>query len=258
MNNKQFVEKLLEVKNKYKTYYATGTFGQKATDSFINQKAKQYPKQYTVSKVNKLKALPDDTRLFDCVGLIKGVLWGFPNTVYTSNGVPDVNDSGIYKACYEKSKDFSKIEVGELLHMSGHVGVYIGNGKAIECTAAWMSNVQITAVANIGYISGLNSRKWTEHGKLPYISYGETIVPEEQPEKPKKDISKYPILRKGSTGKYVTELQTLLVGYGYDPKGIDGIFGPGCLAAVKKFQQDKKLVVDGCVGPKTWGALYGQ
>jgi peptidoglycan hydrolase-like protein with peptidoglycan-binding domain len=49
---------------------------------------------------------------------------------------------------------------------------------------------------------------------------------------------------------------------GYDPKGIDGIWGKNTEAAVKKFQREntdtdgKKLVVDGYVGPKTWGALY--
>lgn len=77
------------------------------------------------------------------------------------------------------------------------------------------------------------------------------------------DVSGYPVIKKGSTGGYVTQLQTRLVELGYDPNGIDGIFGPGCNKAVKKFQKEhtevgstKKLVVDGCVGPKTWAALY--
>ena len=82
------------------------------------------------------------------------------------------------------------------------------------------------------------------------------------PEPIKVDYSKYPVLKKGSTGKYVKELQTLLVKKGYNPNGIDGIFGNGCLIAVKNFQSDntdiygKKLTVDGCVGQLTWGALY--
>ena len=186
MTNKEFVNKLLDIRNNYKTAYAKGTFGQKATDSFIEAKRKQYPSWYTKARVSNLKSLPDDTRLFDCCGLIKGVLWGFPNIVYTSNGVPEMDDSGVWKACNEQSKDFSNIQEGEILWIKGHVGVYIGNGKAIECTSNWSGNVQITAVTNIGKITGLNGRKWTGHGKLKYITYEEVAptVPV-TPEKPK-------------------------------------------------------------------------
>ena len=37
--------------------------------------------------------------------------------------------------------------------------------------------------------------------------------------------------------------------------GYDGDFGSGTLAAVKKFQKEKGLTVDGIVGAKTWKAL---
>lgn len=63
------------------------------------------------------------------------------------------------------------------------------------------------------------------------------------------------VLSRGSTGENVTALQILLKGRGYDPNGIDGVFGPGCQAAVKKFQAAKGLAQDGCVGPATWKAL---
>ena len=66
-------------------------------------------------------------------------------------------------------------------------------------------------------------------------------------------------LKKGSKGKQVKTLQALLTGYGYDcgKYGVDGDFGADTQAAVKKYQKDKGLTVDGWVGPKTWAKLLG-
>ncbi len=266
MTGEELASKCLDIISKYRTKYAKGTFGQCATPAFLSSKAKQYPEWYTPknapSRLDMLLVLPDETRLFDCVGLIKAVIWGFPNVVYTSNGLRDLNDQTIWDKSLDKSSDFSNIQVGELLWMKGHVGVYIGNGRAIECTGAWEGKVMITAVENIGKQEGLHSRKWTGHSKIHVIYYPDKENGSNSQEKPKVDISTYPILKKGSTGQYVKILQQLLVSKGYDPKGIDGIFGPGCKAAVIKFQKEntdidgKKLAVDGCVGPKTWGSLY--
>ena len=54
-----------------------------------------------------------------------------------------------------------------------------------------------------------------------------------------------------------SNLQKLLLQAGYTlPKyGADGDFGDECLNAVKAFQKDNKLTVDGIVGAKTWAAL---
>ena len=67
----------------------------------------------------------------------------------------------------------------------------------------------------------------------------------------------HPTLRKGDKGSDVANLQKLLMQAGYAlPKfGADGDFGDECLNAVKAFQRDKKLTVDGIVGAKTWEAL---
>lgn len=260
MTGEELAKKCQDILLNYKTYYAKGTFGQCATPSFLNTKKKQYPDWYN-SRIDKLLALPDDTRLFDCVGLIKACCWGFPNTIYTSNHFKDYSDQSLWDACTDKSTDFSKIEVGEVLWVKGHVGVYVGNGTAIECTTAWKNKVQYTAVANIKVVSGMNNRKWTGHGKIPTIVYNAPQGSNSN-DKPKVDYSKYPVLKKGDTGEYVKIMQQLLVDKGYDPKGVDGIFGNGCLACVKKYQKEntdvngKKLVVDGMVGQKTWGSLY--
>lgn len=65
------------------------------------------------------------------------------------------------------------------------------------------------------------------------------------------------VLLIGMKGDDVKEMQTILKNKGYDlgKWGVDGDFGKQTLKAVKKFQMDNHLVVDGRVGPKTWEAL---
>jgi peptidoglycan hydrolase-like protein with peptidoglycan-binding domain len=63
------------------------------------------------------------------------------------------------------------------------------------------------------------------------------------------------ILYEGLQGEDVRELQSALESLGYDVGPIDGIFGPLTERAVKKFQKDNGLVVDGIVGQETFAAL---
>lgn len=67
----------------------------------------------------------------------------------------------------------------------------------------------------------------------------------------------FPTIRRGSTGPFVKTLQQCLVklGYSIGSAGIDGIFGPATDTAVRQFQRDRSLVVDGIVGPLTWGKI---
>src|SRR5437016_7526594 len=64
-----------------------------------------------------------------------------------------------------------------------------------------------------------------------------------------------PILKQGSSGPHVKDLQQKLKGLGFDPNGVDGNFGPGTKAAVIAFQQSKGLQADGIAGPATLAAL---
>ncbi len=68
-----------------------------------------------------------------------------------------------------------------------------------------------------------------------------------------------PTLRKGSKGDPVKAMQTLLIGYGYTCGccGADGDFGDGTLVALRNYQMDNRLTVDGVCGPKTWAQLLG-
>jgi len=57
-------------------------------------------------------------------------------------------------------------------------------------------------------------------------------------------------LRKGSSGECVKVVQRKV------KVNDDGIFGPQTLAAVKHFQRQNGLAVDGIVGKNTWAAIY--
>ncbi len=66
-----------------------------------------------------------------------------------------------------------------------------------------------------------------------------------------------PVLKNGSSGAAVEALQMLLNCNGYSCGRVDGDFGAGTEAAVKKFQQAHGLDPDGIVGGNTWSAILG-
>ena len=76
-----------------------------------------------------------------------------------------------------------------------------------------------------------------------------------------------PTIQVGSTGDAVKDAQHALQDRGYHlgPAGVDGVFGMHTLRSVLDYQDDRSagsysaytwpLVVDGIVGPQTWGRL---
>ncbi len=209
MKNTEFVKRAKETATKYKTLYVLGCFGAPMTDTNKKRYTKNnaYNKQAVrTRKINKASA---DTFGFDCVCLIKGILWGwngnknatYGGAKYCSNGVPDVGSNEIMNYCTGVSKNFKNIQVGEIVHMTGHVGIYIGNGLAVECTPIWEDGVQITAVGNIGTKKGYKTRTWTNHGKLKFIDYTDTPTP--------KPSDKYYPKYKGNSKSLVDALASL-------------------------------------------------
>ncbi len=61
--------------------------------------------------------------------------------------------------------------------------------------------------------------------------------------------------RQGSSGSVVTQIQKKLAAEGYYKASIDGIYGSRTAAAVRSYQRDRGLKVDGICGPETLGAL---
>ena len=199
MKSTEFIAKLKEIATKYKTLYVMGCFGAPMTDT----NKKRYTNNHTYNKqaarTKMINAASADTFGFDCVCLIKGVLWGWCGNAakiyggagYAINGVPDIGADTMITKCSGVSTDFTNIVPGEAVWMPGHIGVYIGDGLAVECTPKWDNKVQITAVANIGNKAGYNSRKWTKHGKLPYIEYvveAPAVKPSTESTKPSNEV----------------------------------------------------------------------
>lgn len=56
----------------------------------------------------------------------------------------------------------------------------------------------------------------------------------------------------------IKDIQQQLAARGYTPGPIDGIWGRQTQAAVREFQKQHGLTVDGIVGPITLGALFGE
>lgn len=65
----------------------------------------------------------------------------------------------------------------------------------------------------------------------------------------------YPQIQMGSRGAYVMIAQDDLNTLGYKTGGLDGIFGSNTQTAVRNYQQNKGLAVDGIIGCNTWRSL---
>lgn len=183
----ELAEKCKEVAQKYKTLYVLGCFGAPMNAKNKTRYSNNQAYNREESRTKKIKAASADTFGFDCVCLIKGLLWGWDGNTektyggasYSTNGVTDIGADSMIKKCKDVSTDFSNIMIGEAVWMEGHIGIYIGNGLAVECTPKWKDGVQITAVHNIGNKPGYNGRKWTKHGKLPYVTYEQPVAAKE-------------------------------------------------------------------------------
>lgn len=173
MTVNEFIEKL-KLAERSNTLYVKGGFGAPAgyktnRDRYTNNNS--YNKDPKRAKM--IASCSADTFFFDCVCLGKGILWGwnantnalYGGASYKSNNVPDFSADASMSHCTNVSTDFSKIEVGEWLWMSGHVGYYVGDGMVIECTPSWENRVQYTK---------LTARKWKKHGKCKYLDYSAT------------------------------------------------------------------------------------
>lgn len=264
MTAAELARRCKKLAEEYKTLYILGCFGapmtaQNRTRYTQNQSYNRQPE-----RAQKISAAREDTFGFDCVCMIKGILWGwqgdssrtYGGAVYGSNQVPDLGADAMFGKCTEQSEDFSCLEVGEAVWMQGHIGIYIGDGLAVEATPLWKDGVQITA-CNCKR-KGYPARNWEKHGKLPYVRYDGyglarfrqevTMVTEGKP---------LPVC--STLGMWVHILiclaQKRLDTLGFSAGEADGVFGPMTQAAVLAYQQSRGLPMTGKLDSRTWNGL---
>lgn len=148
--------------------YVWGTYGNVLTPALFDYKLQQYPEGVG----NYATFIRDNwlgRRTADCVGLIKGYAWLEPSTLkikYGTNGMPDTNANGMFQLAKNSGCAYGSISTipeipGLGLWKDGHIGVYIGNGYAIEAMGTRYGVVK----------TQVSKRHWTHWCKLPHITY---------------------------------------------------------------------------------------
>lgn len=184
------------------------------------------------------------TRFFDCRGFTYWILkqvysWELMGAGATSQW----NDERNWKA---------KGTVAEGMPADTLVCLFVRKGKTMEHTGFGFNGETVECSNGVQYFSSMN-KKWTDWG-VPACIGGEVPTPTPKPDP---EPAGKPTIRKGDRGEYVTLAQTMLLNRGYRLPlyGADGSFGAETQAAVRLFQQDWGLTVDGVIGPQTWQML---
>ena len=251
--------------------YWYGAVVYKCTESLRARKAKQYPAHYGSSRTARYR---DDIAkkkvCADCVGLIKGYQWtnggvGVIESIGTSktfssryggHGCPDKSANGMFsyaksKGCAWGAMDTLPEVPGIALRFDGHVGVYVGNGYAVEERGF-----------NYGCVrTRVKDRKWTHWYQLPFVDYGDAVFTGGIGVKADTPKTEYTLgtrtLKKGAKGTDVKAMQEFLLQLGYvlPEYGADGDFGNETETALKKLQARAGVKQDGVYGSETHKAL---
>lgn len=170
------------------------------------------------------------TQMFDC----RGFTWWILNEV----GVKISNVGATTQ--YNTKADWS--EQGKIADMPNkvccvfiykngkmdHTGIHIGDGHVIHASVGVREDK-------------IGDKNWEwSHYAIPKGLYDEGGT---------EDMAS---LKNGSSGQQVKDLQTMLNALGFDCGKVDGKFGKNTDAAVRKFQNQYGLTVDGIVGAKTY------
>ena len=137
--------------------------------------------------------------------------------------------------------------------------LFVQKGKTMEHTGFGLNNETVECSNGVQH-SKTRNKKWT-HWAVPKCIDDDTIVTPTTPSDPDDGFPASPTwrptIRKGNKGDVVRECQRMLekLGYNLGICGVDGDYGTATDAAVRAFQREHGLIVDGVCGPMTWDAL---
>ena len=212
MKNKELVEFCKQALHK-PVMYMWGDYGRMITEATISTKAKQYPVHYSPEYQKELRAqIPNGGIGCDCTGLIKWFLWtgGDIEKASKYDAETDCSASGWYSNAKVRGgiETLPKDRIGLIVSMSGHCGVYIGNGEVIECTKGQFGNGVVK--------TKLCDRKWEKWCECIYIEYVTEEFEHEIPYQTARVLKNCPayatIDRKQMIGNVFTEDEILYLG----------------------------------------------
>ncbi len=123
------------------TRYMWGGLFREVTADYVSRLAAQYPNQYSTVRKATLNGLTGKGYYgCDCVGLVKSYYFGGFGTAANAKGYEvskDYSVGSMYSAAKTKGRIADMPQKAGILVMTenlGHVGVYVGDGKVIECT----------------------------------------------------------------------------------------------------------------------------
>ena len=145
-----------------------------------------------------------------------------------------------------------------LLNTEAHAAIFIGNGRLVHARSSEGNTMTGDQSGNEIRCQNYFNYPWTNvlrFSEADSSSSGNVSTAPTTSTPSSTNASS--LLRKGSKGAKVKELQNNLKKLGYDigRYGADGDFGGDTETAVKKFQKDHGLEVDGVVGKKTTEAI---
>lgn len=92
----------------------------------------------------------------------------------------------------------------------------------------------------------------------PLIQPSQNTTPSNTPNTNNNSGNQTVLLRLGSQGQAVRNVQAFLGQQGFYNGRIDGVYGPETRQAVMAYQKSRNLIADGVVGDRTWNSMSSQ
>lgn len=226
LTSDDFCTKLKSIVQNYNTLYVNGGIGYRLN---ADGKARAYKNKKNTKPVrrSKIQRADEHTWAFDCNNLLLSVSLGWNGDETKVYGGADYTHptwyttEGLLASCSDISSNFNTIERGELVWIQGHVGCYIGNGIVVESCPKWKDGVQFSNLGNLKQYKNGNYRVWSKHGKLPFITYNQSVGSVVLPQKKtNEEIAREVIQGKWGNG---LDRKKRLTNAGYDYKVVQSI-----------------------------------